>query len=428
MQTRRLIVLILLLASLASALITGRGLFYTLLFLWVTLVIIAGVWTWTSLGRLRVTRQTRTLRAQVGDVVEERLAVRNLGALPKLWLEVRDQSDLPGHRPSRVIIGLGGKQERIWVARTRARQRGRFRLGPLTLTSGDPFGLFQVTRHIPATNQVVIFPATTTLPDFMLPLGAMPGGEALRRRTHYVTPNAAGVRDYAAGDSYNRIHWRSTARRDRLMVKEFELDPLADVWVMVDGDRATQAGQALAALDPGEEEPWYRRSAPGPLSGDGRARLPPHTEEYLVSTAASLAQHFLRRDRAVGLVAYGETREVVQPDRGERQLLKILETLAVFRALGRLRLVDQFRLEADHLPRGVTVFLTTAGSDISWIGYAQALRRRGVNVLSFVINPASFGGKENNAGLVNALWGVGLPAYLVENGADLAQIVVNGRG
>ena len=40
-------------------------------------------------------------------------------------------------------------------------------------------------------------------------------GEALRRRTHYVTTNAAGVRDYAPGDSFGRIHWPSTARRNR---------------------------------------------------------------------------------------------------------------------------------------------------------------------------------------------------------------------
>jgi hypothetical protein len=55
--------------------------------------------------------------------------------------------------------------------------------------------------------------------------GLLSGGEALRRRTHYVTTNASGVRDYAPGDSFSRIHWRSTARRNRLIVKEFELDP-----------------------------------------------------------------------------------------------------------------------------------------------------------------------------------------------------------
>jgi uncharacterized protein (DUF58 family) len=42
------------------------------------------------------------------------------------------------------------------------------------------------------------------------------------------------VRDYEPGDSFSRIHWRSTARRDRLVVKEFELDPLADIWIVPD--------------------------------------------------------------------------------------------------------------------------------------------------------------------------------------------------
>src|SRR5260370_11248838 len=84
---------------------------------------------------------------------------------------------------------------------------------------------------------------TLELPAFTLPLGPMPGGEALRRGAHYVTANAAGVRDYSPGDSFNRIHWRSTARRDRLIVKEFELDPLSDIWVFLDGDRGVQASE-----------------------------------------------------------------------------------------------------------------------------------------------------------------------------------------
>jgi uncharacterized protein (DUF58 family) len=418
MLSRRIVVLTLLFGSLAGALITGRDLFYNLLYLWLALVVIAGLWTWTSLGRIRVARQTRTLRTQVGGMLEERLAVRNQSNFPKLWLEVRDQSDLPGHRPSRVIVGLGGQQERVWVARTRAVQRGRFRLGPLSVTSGDPFGLFQVSRNISATNQVVVFPATVDLPEFPLPIGLAPGGDALRRRTHYVTPNAAGVRDYASGDSFNRIHWRSSARRDRLMVKEFELDPLADVWLFLDGDRNVQAGQATSNPS-SDDEPWYKRPSP--------VRLPPSTEEYAVSITASLAQHFLRRDRSVGMVSYGETREIVQPDRSERQLAKILETLAVFRAMGRLRLVDAIRLESEQLPRGATVMLVTATSDVSWIGYAQALKRRSVNIVSFIVNSSTFGGNQNNAGLVGALWAVGLPAYAINNGVDFPAAILHGR-
>jgi uncharacterized protein (DUF58 family) len=60
--------------------------------------------------------------------------------------------------------------------------------------------------------------------------------------------------------------------------------------------------------------------------------LPPSTIEYSVTIAASLAQHFLEADRELGFLSYAEKREVVQPDRGERQLTRLLEILAVIQA------------------------------------------------------------------------------------------------
>src|SRR5947207_1018192 len=83
-----------------------------------------------------------------------------------------------------------------------------------------PFGLFQATRHISATSRVLIYPATVTVFDFAAPTGLLSGGDAQRQRAHFVTTNAAGVREYAPGDSFNRIHWPSTARKERLLVKE----------------------------------------------------------------------------------------------------------------------------------------------------------------------------------------------------------------
>lgn len=420
MLARRLILLALFGASLAGALITGRDLFYNLVYLFAAVIIVAIGWTWISLSSVRLGRHTRALRAQVGRPLEERLLVRNTGALPKLWLEVRDYSDLPGHAASKVLTGIGPHQERAWVVRTPCKERGRFRLGPLSLTSGDPFGLFQVKRPIPQTAHVVIYPYTVDLPEFSLPLGIMSGGEALRRRTHYVTPNAAGVRDYVPGDSINRIHWPSTARRDRLIVKEFELDPLADIWLFLDGDAATQATvatpketeQESLAIWPGMKEPPYA--------------LPPSTEEYSVSVAASLAQYFIRRDRSLGVVTYGQAREVIQPDRGERQLTKIMETLAVFRAQSRVRFHEALNLESQHLPRWAALILITTSPDTKWVVAAQALKRHGLRVVTVLVNPASFGSELDNAPLVGALQVAGIPAYQVNNGDNLVAALAVG--
>ena len=79
-----------------------------------------------------------------------------------------------------------------------------------------------------------------------------------------------GVREYVDGDPLNRIHWMSTARRDRLMVKEFELDPQSDVWIFLDAEREVQStlpyepsltgrGCPLAFKGSGQASPLNRR-------------------------------------------------------------------------------------------------------------------------------------------------------------------------
>ncbi|MER3513521.1 MAG: hypothetical protein C4310_03255, partial [Chloroflexota bacterium] len=120
--------------------------------------------------------------------------------------------------------------------------------------------------------------------------------------------------------------------------------------------------------------------------------LPCDTEEYCVSIAASIAQYFIRQDRAVGLVSYGQTREVIQADRGERQLLRILETLAVVRAEGRVPFDDVLEAESEPLPRGTTVVAVTPSLNQRWALMLSDLNRRGLRAIAVLVDPGGFGG------------------------------------
>ena len=154
--------------------------------------------------------------------------MRNLGWMTKLWLEVEDPSDMPGHI-GKQIITLGPRESRTWRVSTLCRRRGLFSIGPISITTGDPFGFFKYTRRYGRPQNILVYPQATELPNFYVPPANLPGEGRFRRRTHYVTPNASGVRNYEPGDSYNRIHWPSTARTGQLMVKLFELDPAIDI-------------------------------------------------------------------------------------------------------------------------------------------------------------------------------------------------------
>jgi uncharacterized protein (DUF58 family) len=405
-------VMLLTLVSLACGLITGRTLFYHLAYLFVALIIMALLWAWTGVSWVHLRRQTRARRAQVGRPLEERFAVRNSSVFPKLWLEVRDGSDLPGHLASYVVNSLPSRQERAWTIRTICRERGRYTLGPITLYSGDPLGLFQLRRALKPTSNIVVYPATVELHSFPLPVGLLPGGDALRRRTHYITTNASSVRDYVPGDSFSRIHWRSTARRDRLIVKEFELDPLSDVWIFLDMCQDVHY-ELPQETEPEESKPFWMRAR--------EFTLPPSSEEYAVAAAATLTQHFLRRDRALGMISYGQRRQIIQADRGERQLTKVLETLAVLSAVGQVPLQEMIRAEAQQLARGTTVIIVTPSTDLSWVLSARQMERGGLRVVAVIVDAASFGGPEGSEMLANQLLGIGTATYLVKCDEKLEQ-------
>jgi uncharacterized protein (DUF58 family) len=282
-----------------------------------------------------------------------------------------------------------------------------------------------MTRYLTPTTNVVIYPMTVDIQQFALPVGVLPGGDALRRRTHYVTTNASGVRDYAPGDSFSRIHWRSSARRDRLIVKEFELDPLADIWIVPDmAEFSHVSGEnelANAVPEPGEIPVWMQAAK----SDD--YKLPDMTEEYTVTIAASLAQYFLRRDRSVGMMAYGQSREIVQPDRGERQISRLLETLAVLRAEGQVAIQDTLNAEMHLFPRGTTLIVVTPTTNEAWLTAARQLTRRGLRVVAVMVDPESFGGRRSVLPLAGLLQASNIVTYIVSCGDNLEAALNVGK-
>jgi uncharacterized protein (DUF58 family) len=411
------------LVSLVVTLSAGGPLFFSLTYLLTAILLFSFLWAWLNVNWIRLTRQIRARHVQVGNFIEERLVVENTGWLPKLWIELKDEANLPGHQASRVISTLGGKRQKSWHVRTPCYQRGRFTLGPISLTSGDPFGLFLFKKRLPHfTSSVVIYPMTVDLPAFQPPMGEQTGGEAVRRRTHYVTTNVSGIRDYAFGDSFNRIHWPSTARTNRLMVKEFELDPMADVWIFLDMEKRVQAGLSYNEIPPPSLPEVHWAKLP-------EFKLPPSTEEYGITIAASISKHFLERNRMVGLITYANAhhREVAQSDRGKRQLIRIYEMLAVTQAYGTIPLADVLAAETLRFSHNTTLVIITPATDPQWVAVAHHLMSRGVRVAAVVIDPGSFDMPFNSLEVEVELTASHIPHYIVNQGDALEQTLANTR-
>jgi uncharacterized protein (DUF58 family) len=141
----------------------------------------------------------------------------------------------PTVRPSVLFPYAPAGQTRKGVYRGRLVERGRYRLGPLRASTRFPFGLFSRTITLGESETLIVLPR----------LGRLTQGWAARRREALIgtdrrrqQPGAEGdfygVREWRSGDGRRLIHWRSSARAGKLVVRQFERPRSRDVAVVLD--------------------------------------------------------------------------------------------------------------------------------------------------------------------------------------------------
>jgi uncharacterized protein (DUF58 family) len=359
-MVRRIEVLALALALLIAALSTGAQFLFFLVYL--AIIVVGGAYVVTRFGLadLEAGYVLDRLHAQAGDMLRASYTVRNTSRLPKLWLEVHNPTTLPVGLPGQAIT-IGPRGERSWSVRVPLTRRGHYRVDPLTLRTGDPLGLFESHASVGGYSTVIVYPRVEQLPGWRLPPAFVEGAHHEHVRTPHTTPQATSIRQYVPGDAYNRIHWKSSARQGELLVKEFELEQTADVWIFLD---------LLAAAHTGE--------------GDES------TLEFGVRVAASIAARALVENRKVALTATGAHIAPLPADRGPRQYQKIMRALAAVNADGEQPLEEVLVENVARLRRGMTVVVITPSLDPRWVRPLTGLRRRGVERAIILLDAPAF--------------------------------------
>lgn len=308
----------------------------------------------------------------VGDAVSEEFTLENRSSLPLLWAAFEDESYLPDYSPGQVA-SCGAEAAVRWKSEAICRRRGVFRLGPHSLHSGDPFGLFRLHIRSDQQESLLVYPRVVHLPPLDLPRGQTSGRDR-RRRPLQGDLRSPTVRVYQPGDSLRRIHWPTTAHRGQLMVAELEEEPSGDLWIVLDLNSAAQSGT-------GEQS----------------------TLETSVILAASLAADLLGSNerRSVGLLTVGRLPEdddaapedetiLLSPQPGRGHLWRILAALAPIQA-GRLSAADLLQRNRPLLGKGHTIVVITSqiGDDApDWLAQLLHLRRSGVDSSVLAVTPA----------------------------------------
>ncbi len=331
--------------------------------------LLAWLWILSMQHNLWVERKIHLAWATAGESVPEQVTLVNHGWLPALWVELTDQS-ASLETPLRLVSDVGQHGRRNRNLSHLFKRRGVYTLGPTHLRCGDPLGIYTLSMDDSHSSTILVTPPILPLAQLRIPSGGWSGDE--RHRRGYVERNISdtGLRNYVAGDSLRRIHWRASAHADTLIVRQQEAATSRDWCIYVDLDQDAQAGV-------GEHS----------------------TLELSIVLAASLAVRGLREYRRVGLVLAGPKYVSLEPGADPSQGWQILRALSMAE-MGHHSLADL--VQQSRSAQAATTLLITPSVQPAWVGSAER-HFQGSNLMALLVDPVEFGSPVGQARVISAL-------------------------
>jgi uncharacterized protein (DUF58 family) len=342
-------------------------------------VVFALAWVRLSARPPHVSRHGAIRNVIEGDDVRIDLVVEARSPVPPPTLVAHER---PGRLPERrVELYRAGRRRFAGGFELREVPRGRYAFDTVRLTIEDPFALARASLAQGERQALVVYPRLVSLTRLFSEgrAQAQDGRRLLLRRpTGY---ELHGVRDYVEGESLRNVHWRSTARRGRLMVKELEDAPSDEVAVLLDGDELGAAGESF---------------------------------DVAVRAAGSILQAHVRRGRRCSLVVNSATREV-QSVASEGEWHRALEVLAGAEPTARMRAFALLQLDGGVIARSLELVVVTSRVDVPLVDrlVQRSLSRRGTSLVYVEATPRP-------EPQLLRLQSAGIPVAVIRPGDDLA--------
>jgi uncharacterized protein (DUF58 family) len=271
--------------------------------------------------------------------------------------------------------------------------RGRYPFGSSVVVLEDPFGLERRELTLPSPGALLVYPRLTDLDGLFSESGAYAhdGRRLLLRRPSGFDLHS--VREYEDGESLRKVHWRSTAHRGQLMVKDLEDAPRDEIAVVLDAS-----------------------------AGGGAGTPPDSSFDLQVRAAGSILAAHARRGRRALLVVNSLSREVQQVRAEDADWRRTLELLAAVEANGRIPVAALLRDEAGAAARALDLTVVTAQLSPALVdGLVQrSVSRRPVSLV--YVDPLSFAPEPKLVAqpALLRLQAAGVPVAVLRRGDHLA--------
>lgn len=360
------LLLLLLIANFVISLRTQIGFFYW--FFWFLVAVAALSFLWITIEFIGIRPEFKRIvpgKADAGDTIEIKTAFTNASFLPAVNLLLKDYLACasPGLAGKWFLVEyLGAGQSLSIKYSCLCNRRGKYKLGPFTLYFFDPLGLFFLKRTYHLYTEIYIYPKTFAIRKFpSLAKGTAPWFGIETSRASGDDDEFFGVREYKAGDPIKRIHWFSTALKNRLIVKQFQRQVFF---------RASIIFNLHHEKDYGEGED--------------------NTTEYTIKIAASVAKYLIGQGVSLEVIAHAQEMVHMPFNKGPEHLDDILKFFSIARPQSNISLGEMLEEFARYIPDNTSVVVIMLDRDWEYLPIMLPLEKRNISLIPLVLISSTF--------------------------------------
>ncbi|MCK9594280.1 MAG: DUF58 domain-containing protein [Candidatus Omnitrophica bacterium] len=310
---------------------------------------------------------TRKAGAKVveDDALEIEVTLSNKTILPLFNVVMEDALPCaaPGGKAEFIFFdGLAPGSTLVIKYNCACPDRGIYMLGPFKAYFFDPLGLFFFEKRYNVYSQVYVYPRVFPIYKFpRLAKGVQPWFGINTARSSGDEDEFFGVREYKDGDPIKRIHWPSTAKKNRLIVKQFQNQSFHRATVIFNLEKDKDYGQGKESI-----------------------------AEYTVRIAASVCKYLFDSNVSIEMIAHAGEIVHIPFNRGSEHLDNIFKFLAMARpesGVGLAEIIPEF---LSYIPDDTTLIIVATVEDLGYIAQMLPLAKGNISLIPLVLISSTF--------------------------------------
>ncbi|MDD5129452.1 MAG: DUF58 domain-containing protein [Candidatus Omnitrophica bacterium] len=241
-------------------------------------------------------------------------------------------------------------------------KRGEYKAGPFVVYFFDPLNLFFFRRVYHVYSGVVVYPKIFRIEKFPpLTKSVLPWFGIETARSSGDDDEFYGVREYKEGESVKKIHWISSARKNKLIVKQFQLQSFFGTTIVFNLEKARNIGEGKESV-----------------------------AEYIIKIAASVAHYLTERGVSIELLAHIGEIVHLPFNKGQEHLESILRILAVAQAESRVSFSEAFEEFTRYIPNDSSLIAVISDQDYTDLPRMVSLYSRGISLIPLIVVSDTF--------------------------------------